>query len=310
MLVDVEPDERKTRAGDDPWAGTRLALRFVADLRLALATASGRPAAINWFLRLDPQVRDTWGSAERVADDCPELLRTIEEHDDPCGIHPHFWRFDRRRREWHNDFGDPAWTAECLEVSAAAFRRLFGRSPSMSRCGDRWLDDGLVAELRAAGVRFDLTVEPGLPDTRLHDDPRATRRLPDYRRAPRAPWQPSATKFLAPRGGDPDPDGLWLIPLSTSSPAWRLVRRPPYWMRASRSPNLVLDSARTWPFLARELDRPTRVPFVVVLRSGDFATPRFATEARRTATALGRHPALAACEAVDPERALSAYLAP
>ena len=308
VLVDVEPDQRKTRTGEDPWAGTRFALGLLAELRAALAGATGRPAAINWFLRLDPQVRETWGSAERIADACPELFRAIDEHGDPCGIHPHFWRFDRRRREWFNDFGDPHWIAECLEVSIAAYERLFGRPPALCRCGDRWLDDGVVARLRAAGVRFDLTVEPGLPDAALHDDPHATGRLPDYRRAPRAPWQPSAADYLVPRAGEPDPDGLWMIPLSTSNPVWRLVRRPPYWMRASRSPNLVLDSGRTWPFLARELSRSTRVPFVLALRSGDLAAPRFAAEARRTAAALARHPALAECQAVDPERALAAFL--
>jgi hypothetical protein len=308
LLVDIEPDLRRTRAGEGGWEGTRAALPCIARLRRELEAATDTRVVFNWFFRLDPQIRDTWGRADWVAEACPELLRSIAEHGDACGIHPHLWSFDSRRADWRNAFGEPEWTQECLATSVAAFERLFGEPPMACRFGDRWLDDDAVRRIREAGLRFDLTVEPGLPATRLADDPGATR-LPDTRRAPREPWRPAPGDYLRPLAGELRADDLWMLPLTCSPPVWRLVRRPPYLMRASWPPNLALASARIWPFLAAELDRPTRAPLVLVFRAGDFAQPRFAANFRRTAAALARHPALARCSFTDPPHALASFLA-
>jgi hypothetical protein len=309
LLVDVEPDARHTRLGEDGWRGLAESLPFFANWRRDLERATGRRAIFNWFLRFDPQIRDTWGRADQVVEACPGLLEVIAEHGDSCGVHPHLWRRDARRGGWYNELADPAWTAECLELSLATFARVFGRPAEACRFGDRWLDEDAVERARAAGLRYDLTVEPGIPDSRLADDPRATARLPDYRRAPRVPWQPAAGDYLSPRAGAPDPQGLWMIPLSTSRPVWRLVRRPPYLMRASRSPNLALSPAHVGPALAAELARASRVPLVVAVRAGDLARHPYAGHIRRTAAALARQPALARCELTDPPRALASYLA-
>jgi len=144
-----------------------------------------------------------------------------------------------------------------------------------------------------------------LPDEPVPGDPLATRRLPDYRGARREPYRPSPANYLTP---DPEAEGtcdLWMIPLTTTVPAWRLVRRPPYVVKASRSPNLALGSC--WPHLSTQLELETPVPLVMVFRSGDWSAPRFRRSFLRTTGGLANCPALAGCEFTNPETAIARW---
>lgn len=131
LLIDVEPDFRRTRGDKEGWEGTRVALPYLAALRQQLAEATGIRVEFNWFLRADPQIAKSWGKASWVAEACPQLIDTIERHGDACGIHPHLWRWNARRREWFTELNDPDWTAECLQTSIEAFRDVFHRPPEV-----------------------------------------------------------------------------------------------------------------------------------------------------------------------------------
>src|SRR5208283_4417088 len=187
---------------------------------------------------------------------------------DFCGIHPHFFRWSAERNCWFNEFSDVAWAAECLARSIETFERIFGYRPQGSRFGDRWCSNELVSLLRAEGIQYDLTLEPGLPDQPVFDDPHATRWLPDYRQAPRAPYPPSPADYLTP---DPNPAGraFWIVPITTTTPArWVPVRRPPYLIKASRPLNLALRPRPLWRYLAKNLEAPCVEPLVLVVRLG------------------------------------------
>ena len=306
FVIDLEPDERKTDRGDEGWGGSNQALAALEDLRNRLEERTRARVQFNWFLRTDPQIQQTWGRAESVADACPEILQTIAVHDDYCGIHPHLWRWDGRRSTWFNDLSNVDWTAECLQTAIEGFQRIFGRRPGACRFGDRYLNDDAVRLMKGAGIRYDLTIEPGLPDEPVPGDPLATRRLPDYRGARREPYRPSPANYLAP---DPEAEGmcdLWMIPLTTTVPAWRLVRRPPYVVKASRSPNLALGGS-CWPHLSTQLELETPVPLVMVFRSGDWSAPRFRRSFLRTTGGLANCPALAGCEFTNPETAIARW---
>jgi hypothetical protein len=307
LLIDVEPDLRQPRGGEDGWRGTAKALSYLEAFRRQIEEGTGKSVEFNWFLRADPQIQKSWGKIEWVAERFPELIKTIEDRRDHCGVHPHMWRWSPRRQKWFNDLADSSWTAECLQTSIEAFRKIFGRYPVACRFGDRWLNPVAVELMRASGIRYDLTVEPGLPDEPLFDDPYATGGLPDYRRAPREPWRPSKEDFLAP---DPEEDGagsIWLVPLSTTAPVWRLMRRRPYLVKASRSPNLSLRSSSLWPHLQRQLDLTAGVPLVMVVRTGDFERPYFLKNFVLTTQKLSRHPALARCEFTNPAKAVARW---
>jgi hypothetical protein len=307
FIIDVEPDARKTRKGSGGWEASDAALKHVERLRGELEEATGSEVMLNWFLRADPQIEQTWGRADWVAEACPLIIRTITDRGDYSAIHPHLWRWDSRRREWFTELNDPAWTSECLHTAINAYSGIFGRRPDACRFGDRWLDQRTVQLLREGGFRFDLTIEPGLPDTPIHDDRHATAWLPDYRSAPRHPYVPSNENFLAPAGEPIDSTALWMLPLTTTLPAWRLVRRPPYVMKASRSPNLALSSAYVWPHIRRQLEKESDVPLSMVLRSGDLTTPVFLRNFLHTTGELVRHPMLRRCEFTTPDAAVARW---
>lgn len=300
FLIDVEPDDRKTRLDGREWESSELAYDRLELLRSTLAQATGRTVRYNWFFRCDPQIAETFGSADHVSVGCPRIVKRAADGNDSAGIHVHLWRWSEALDTWYNDLRDRNWIEHCVATSADAFGRIFGHAPLMSRFGDRWLSQDALDVARELGIRYDLTVEPGLPGERIHDDPHTNGSLPDFRQAPREPYRPRPGNYLVCRDDEHGSSDLWEIPLTTTRPAWRPVRRSPWLMRASRSPNLALASHHVWPHLRAELDRPSKAPLVIVFRSGDLAQPRFRGNFERTTELLARHPALAWCEFTTP----------
>jgi len=308
LIVDVEPDGRSVLDRENGWKGSLDSLQQIHRLRGELQDATRAPVTLNWFLRVDPQIAGTWGRADWVAEACPQVIRHIEAHHDYCGIHVHAWRWNVSRRVWFSDFGDRDWIEECVRTSMSAFENIFGSAPEANRFGDRWISEDAVAVLRRCGIRYDLTVEPDLPAMPIHDDPHATGWLPDFHGAPREPYAPFGNDYMT-AAPTPKLDDLWMLPLTTTRVAWRLVRRAPYIVRASRSPNLVLDHAPVWSHLRRTLDRPSHNPVVMAMRSGDLSNRTFRRNFLRTTAELARHPALAYCEFMAADAAIERWLA-
>ena len=309
LLIDIEPDPRKTRGTSGEWAGSQTALPHVEALRRKIEKRSGRPVLFNWFVRADPQVEKSWGRADWFTKACPQIVRTIKEQGDGCGIHPHLWRWDARRGEWYNDFNDPNWTAECLHTAIQAFEEVFGRSPDSCRFGDRWLNQNAVELMRASNIRYDLTIEPGMPDEPVFDDPHATGRLPDYRESPREPFRPSKNNFLIPETGEASGSALWMIPITTTTPAWHVLDRPPYLIKSSRSANLSLRASYVWPHLRSQLSLKTRLPLVIVFRTGDLAKSRCLENFLQTTEQLVQHASLADCDFTVPAKVIARWQA-
>ena len=306
LIVDVEPDGRAVLDHADGWEGSVDALEHLDRLRGKLEDATGAPVRFNWFLRADPQIAGEWGRADWVAEACPRIIRTIEAHGDYRGIHVHMWRWSKERKAWFSDFSDAEWVDECVVTSIDAFRKIFGDAPEANRFGDRWISEDAVGILRRRGIRYDLSVEPGLPDMPIHDDPHATGWLPDFRGAPREPYIPLGNNYLIPAPATGSED-LWMLPLTTTKLAWRLVRRPPYLVRASRSPNLALDHVSVWRNIRAALDRPAHTPVVIAMRSGDLSNRSFLRNFVHTTSELIRHPALPYCEFTAADEAVNRW---
>lgn len=95
VCVDVEPDACMVDGDDhDSWLGFERLLERTPHLRsrLATATATGAPVAFTWFLRMDPQVADAWGSAGWVAETYRAELAALTESGDELALHPHTYR--------------------------------------------------------------------------------------------------------------------------------------------------------------------------------------------------------------------------
>ena len=83
------------------------------------------------------------------------------------------------------------------------------------------------------------------------------------------------------------------------------MRHPPYFVKASRSLNLALQSAYVWHYLKTELDAVTDAPLTMVVRTGDMATCRFLDNFIRTTEELLAHTALLRCQFTNPVKAVS-----
>jgi hypothetical protein len=311
FAIDLEPDEYKS-GPTDSWRGTHITLAQLSSWRRRLEEQSQAPVDFNWFFRFDPQIERNWGRRDWVFQACPDLLRAVERHADLTGIHVHTWRWDEGRTSWFSDFADAGWRAHCFETSAEAFRSIFGLPPIASRFGDRsiWHED--IAILKQQGVRYDLTVVPGAPGHPLSIDPLASSPLPDYRRAPRVPYQPSTEDYLQPRPYRPisgPEDDFWMVPITvTSGLHWLPLRCPPFLVRCALPMNLVLRPRQVWVQLASEMDRDAAEPVVMKLRSGDLARPRYLANFNLIMERVCGHAGIRNCRFAAVDRAIGEFV--
>jgi hypothetical protein len=285
LCVDVEPDARRIAVpGPTTWSGFE---RFVAgapELRARLAEASGRPARLSWFLRMDPQIEVAYGSACWAADRYRAELAELAGAGDELGIHAHNWRWDGE--EWISDQGDPAWVAQCTSTSLRAYEASFGRPCPSYRGGDRYFDAAVFGQLRDHGVAVDLSVEPGVPEVPgLVPVERSTGRIPGVPVGLDRPYVPAADDPLVPSSAL---DDLLVIPLTSSTsfqdgdPA---AASPPVATLTLWSPPRLFSAA----FERRMEDEPSHLAFAV--RSdvglGGTAWPWFQQNVRLVADRLG-----------------------
>ena len=191
-------------------------VEIFSTLRESLVHESGMPAHFSWFLRMDPQVRESYGSASWVVDSHAPLLGMLSHEGDELGLHVHMFRWDEDHGAWRSDFGNPAWVFYCIEDSFEAYRRSLHHPCRTTRLGDGWMSNGAIAQLESLGVRFDLTAEPEAPARpSLIPGELASGSLPGYPGIPRFPYRPSVRDFRT-----PDPrrkEALWIIPMTAGT---------------------------------------------------------------------------------------------
>jgi len=212
VCFDVEPDDRQINSrAVDAWDGLERFLPLVGALRRDLASESGGTApAFNWFLRMDPQIAEVWGTAGWLAEAHGDELRGLAAAGDEIGLHTHVWR--RNGDGWEVDYRGHA-ARDSVTMALDAFEGAFARAPSAHRAGDRAMSGEMLGLLGERGVAVDLTVEPGLPpDQMLPREDRWRGERPDFRRAPVRPYRASAQTFPQPDGAAST--GPLLVPLA------------------------------------------------------------------------------------------------
>lgn len=226
ICIDIEPQQRAVdlRVRQD-WFGFPETWEFMDHLRARLARATQAPVRFNWFLRMDPQVSEAYGSADWAVTRYRNIFDKILLAQDELGLHPHAWRLDHKTREWYVDFADQRWVEECVTQSFEQFTSTFSKPCRSFRFGDRWLNNRTIDLIERLGARFDLTIEPGRKSEKLRE--RFTGSLPDYTSAPRTPYQPSNGNYLQP-GKEGSTRNLCMIPVSTVDPqrAFRGLAEP------------------------------------------------------------------------------------
>ena len=136
LCVDVEPFRRQVEEPPEPhWHGTPETFDRLDGWRPFLAGATGAPVRFSWFWRADPQIEETYGSADWGFVRYRGLLEDAVARGDEHGMHPHLWRRPSSG-PWLSDFRDRRWIQHCIRVALGAFERHLGRPCRLVRFGD------------------------------------------------------------------------------------------------------------------------------------------------------------------------------
>src|SRR5688572_31113353 len=79
LCFDVEPDDRHVEGRPESWPGAEATPGMLERWRRRLSRATARPARFSWFLRLDPQIAELYGTALWPVVRYGSVLRS-EEH--------------------------------------------------------------------------------------------------------------------------------------------------------------------------------------------------------------------------------------
>jgi hypothetical protein len=242
LCIDCEPDQ-PVWALDNPsaWAGFENLANASGRFRDRLERATGAPAHFSWALRMDPQIRMSYGTCSFLPERFPAFFESIDRIGDSTGIHPHAWRWDMKETTWVADHEDAGWISTCIGTAYESYREAFGRTPLLHRFGSAFMSTDVMNQVRAAGSAFDLTLEPGEPPTAagLRDGVVWQGDLPDYVAIPRAPYCPERSDFR--RVGE-GADGRFLaVPLSSG----RYVQPHAPTRRRQRTPARLAHPMRT-----------------------------------------------------------------
>jgi glycosyltransferase involved in cell wall biosynthesis len=215
FCIDVEPDGFFIdRQKPLPWAGYEATYAFLHHLRPHLSLRTGAPVHFSWFLRMDPQVADTYGTAHWAVDSYPRFIDDMRLNRDEIGLHPHDYRWDEDRQSWVVDHGNQPWIDHCMELAFENFRAVFHHDCESFRYGDRWMNDATLGLIERLGAKYDLTLEPGQQGkAATYPDKPYSGRLPDYTEVPQQPFHPCAMDFRKPDKSKQG--GIWMIPITS-----------------------------------------------------------------------------------------------
>lgn len=287
ICIDIEPDLRLV----DPtaqvdWLGFERAAALIEQLRPRMEAATGRPAHVSWFLRMDPQVVHVYGDAGWAADRYRCDLDSFLSAGDELGIHLHTWRWNHDKSAWKQDFADQSWVTYCVETAFAAFEVAFGTGCRAFRFGDRWMNDETMQLIDRLGATSDSTIEPGRVGTETPDEYIGT--FHDYSDVPRYPYRPSRLDFKSPK---PEPVlDIVVIPVQSVPASW--ASTPPVGHSGAADANYegTLDATSMAEIAGWVWDRnnPGRVVDVELMCDGELLATAGATGMRDDLRAAGK----------------------
>ena len=228
LLIDVEPDPFLVNRYDpEPWKGYEATYPYLSSLRSRYEKETGSPVHYTWCYRMDPQVAESYGSPTYAVDRYPEFIEDMARQGDEFGSHPHAYRWIEDRQMWLEDLANQAWVNECVNMSLQAHKEAFGTACETFRFGNFWINTETVNILESQGIRYELTIEPGLPAYKRGTLGKgySTGSRPDYCRVSREPYEPAKDNFL--KSATPGSRSIRMIPLTSAwlQLGWNLPAR-------------------------------------------------------------------------------------
>jgi hypothetical protein len=216
--IHVEPDERIIPYQKKRWLGYENLHTYFNKLRPQFEKATKKPVKFNWLFRLDPQIKEVYGSYDWALKNYSELVDESLTLGDDFGVHIHSWRPHRSwfKKSWIADFSDELWIENCVKNAHQAFYDHFNFSPTYFSFGDHFMTDRLLTQLEDLGFRCDVTMHPNRPRIkRFVEKELSVGFLPGFENTPRKPFKPSYKDFTKPIKDDER--RIWQIPITVAS---------------------------------------------------------------------------------------------
>ena len=298
VVIDVEPDGFFVgRTENVPWSGFERAMDVMADVRTALARATGREAHFTWLVRADEQIAETYGSAgwafERYGSAFADLLAARDE----VGLHVHAYRWDSAVMGWVEDYGNQDWVERCVRTGSRAFAEHFARPAASFSMGMDWTNQATVRLARDLDVRYEFSAVLGKEPQPFPPRDSYSGVAPDCSAIPERPYRPAPDDFRRP-AAEPG-DDTWVFPLSSREarvfPSWKrgvwdLARLRPIAPRETRKFFLQDDPAELQPAVDALLRRLPRPYLTFAVRTHEFQSPdTIAVIRRNLESAVARH---------------------
>jgi hypothetical protein len=212
--IDVEPDGTFfDPAKKDDWVGFESAFHFTNDVRREIEARTKAAVHFTWFLRMDEQIRYTYGSFDWAVQRYEGIFKQLMDHGDEIGLHIHPYRWIVDLNQWVQDYGNQSWVDTCVESSTAAFQLAFRHRCRSNRMGDHWQNTHTVNLLERLGIQYDLSLEPGFAAAFKHaPNEYYTGCFPDSRDAPVTAYYPDWNHFLSTSRSE---RSIRIIPITT-----------------------------------------------------------------------------------------------
>ncbi len=302
LCIDVEPDPfLVNRSNPEPWDGYEGTQAYLSTMRARFEEATGSPVHFTWFFRMDPQVAESYGSPTWAVDRYPGFIKEMVNHRDELGTHPHAYRWIKDQQEWLEDLGNQDWVNYCVEMSMNAHFKAFGQPCKTFRFGNFWMNTPTINRLEQLGIRYDMTVEPGLPS--YHPGPLgegySTGDRPDYCRVPRIPYEPSEKDFL--KTAEKGSRTLKIIPITSGSlqlgrdvqARWRRLWENGFRYRLQNTPLSMWKNWQSPNTFHEMLDRAISIqanPYLAFAIRSSFGVGRSFKQVDNCLNALLEHP--------------------
>jgi hypothetical protein len=262
--IHVEPDERVIPYKKKRWFGYEDLHTYLNKLRPEFEKATGKVVQFNWLFRLDPQIKEVYGSFDWALKNYSALITESKLVGDDFGVHIHSWRPHKSwfKKSWIADFSDEIWIQDCVTNAHKAFYDYFERLPTYFSFGDHFMTDRVLNQLEDLGFRCDVTMCPGRPRIKSFVKKElSVGFLPSFEGTPRKPFKPSCKDFTKPIKGDERK--IWQIPVSVADSIFpgkdypeKLLLGIPF----DRIPKIIEDGlSLPYPYLFAEMRTDVRI---------------------------------------------------